>query len=275
MSRAAVATDLAPEVREALSGLLLTLADDDFVLGAWDSEWTGIAPLLEEDVALSSIAQDEVGHASLYYHLLAELIGEDADTIAYGREPDAYRHARLLDHPRTDWAFTIARRYLYDTADAVRLECLAQCSFAPLAGAAAKIRREESYHLMHMEAWLRRLAGAGSEPRTRLTKALEALWPDALTVLAPFPAQEVLLEAGILPEGWRGLEQEWLSRIAPTLTELELPFPFREEGQAEGHWFVPDFNPDNDSARTAHGADFDWLWGEFTMVYRLDPSADW
>jgi ring-1,2-phenylacetyl-CoA epoxidase subunit PaaC len=275
MSRAAVAIDLAPQVREALAELLLSLADDDFVLGAWDSEWTGIAPLLEEDVALSSIAQDEVGHASLYYHLLAELTGEDADTVAFGREAGAYRHARLLDHPRTDWAFTIARRYLYDTADAVRLECLADCSFVPLAGAAAKIRREESYHLMHMEAWLRRIADAGGEPHRRLTEALEALWPDALTVLAPLPARETLLEAGILPERWRSLDREWLARIAPVLTELGLPFPFREEAQPDGRRFVPDFDPDHDTARTGHGADFDWLWGEFTMVYRQDPSADW
>ena len=69
-----------------------------------------------------------------------------------------YRHCRLLDHPRTDWAFTIARRYLYDEADAVRLEALAESAFAPLADLVAKIRREEVYHRMHASAWLRRLA---------------------------------------------------------------------------------------------------------------------
>ncbi len=108
-----------------LEDLLLALADDEFVIGFIDSEWTGIAPMLEEDIATSSISQDELGHATALYGLLAELTGRDPDAIAYDRAPEEFRHCRLLDHPRGDWAFTIARRYLYETADAVRLEALA------------------------------------------------------------------------------------------------------------------------------------------------------
>ena len=72
-------------------------------------------------MAFSSLAQDEIGHARAFYELRAQLTGEDPDEVAFGRPADGYRHARLLDHPRTDWAFSLARRYLYDTADAVRL----------------------------------------------------------------------------------------------------------------------------------------------------------
>src|SRR5258706_16449397 len=118
-----VAATLGPLVRTALSELILTMADDEFVSGFTDSEWTGIAPILEEDIAMSSLAQDELGHARALYELLAEVRGDgqSADTIAYDREPAEYRHARLLDHGRGDWAMTIARRYLYDAADASRL----------------------------------------------------------------------------------------------------------------------------------------------------------
>src|SRR6185369_9467503 len=105
------------------------MADDEFVLGFWDSEWTGIAPILEEDVAMSSVSQDEIGHAKALYELLAELtgdpvgviageLGEDADRIAFGRPAEGYRHAALMNHARTDWAFSIARRFLYEHADA-------------------------------------------------------------------------------------------------------------------------------------------------------------
>ena len=82
-----------------LAGLIASMADDEFVIGFSDSEWTGIAPLLEEDVAMSSLAQDELGHAAALYGLLAELTGTDADALAYDRAPGDYRHSRLLDRP--------------------------------------------------------------------------------------------------------------------------------------------------------------------------------
>ncbi len=79
------------DTREALAELLLTMADDEFVIGFWDSEWTGIAPMLEEDVAWSSIAQDEIGHARVWYEMLAQLTGDTADQpglrTAAGRIP--------------------------------------------------------------------------------------------------------------------------------------------------------------------------------------------
>ena len=121
------------------------MADDEFVIGFSDSEWTGIAPLLEEDVAMSSLAQDEIGHAAALYDLLGELTGTDADALAYDREPAEYRHARLLDHGRGDWAMTIARRYLYETSDAIRLEAVVDGSWRPLADLCAKLQREERY----------------------------------------------------------------------------------------------------------------------------------
>ena len=200
------ATELVPATRDALALLVLSMADDEFVLGFSDSEWTGIAPLLEEDVAMSSLAQDELGHAQALYRLLADLLddGRDADAIAYDRPPDGYYHARLLDHARGDWAMCIARRYLYDTADAVRLEALADASFEPLRDLVGKIRREERYHVLHAEAWLERLAGGDAESRGRLVAALERLGADAWTVLSPLPNDLALVMAGIARRRARG-----------------------------------------------------------------------
>jgi len=257
-------------VREALAELLQAMADDEFVLGFWDSEWTGIAPLLEEDVAFSSLAQDEIGHASALYRLLADLVGGDPDRIAFGREPGEYRHARLLDHPRTDWAFSIARRFLYDTADAARLDLLTASAYAPLAGVVAKMRREETYHLLHGGTWMERLAGGGDEPRSRLVAALEWLWPDALCVLAPLPGEEHLVQAGVLAEPLAVAERRWLGGLAPLFERLELPFPFRSEGGS----FTPVIQRPR-GPRADHADSFRWLWGEFTMVYRSDTEASW
>ena len=162
--------------------LLLELADDELVLGWRNSEWTGIAPFLEEDVAFSSIAQNEIGHARALYELVARELGTDADAVAFDRPPEQYRSAPLVELRRLEWALTIARHWLYETADAVRLEALQASDDAELAGIAAKMAREEAYHRIHADMWLDRLL-ASDEGRPRLEEALEELWPYALGVL--------------------------------------------------------------------------------------------
>ena len=105
--------------------LVLAFADDELVLGWRDSEWTGIAPFLEEDVAFSSIAQGEIGHARALYELAAGELGTDADALAFDRPPDEYRCAPLVELRLVhDWAKTVARHWLYETADAVRVAAL-------------------------------------------------------------------------------------------------------------------------------------------------------
>ncbi|MFL5719843.1 MAG: 1,2-phenylacetyl-CoA epoxidase subunit PaaC [Chloroflexota bacterium] len=245
----------------ALGALLRAMADDEFVIGFSDSEWTGIAPLLEEDVAMSSLAQDELGHAAALYGLLAELTGTNPDALAYDREPDEYRHSRLLDHGRGDWAMTIARRYLYDSADSVRLEALAGGAWAPLAELVGKLLREERYHLMHAGAWLDRLARSDGEGRDRLLGALGELGPDAATVFTPLPDEPALVEAGIVAAASTDLEDRWRAAISPTFDRLDLPMPPRARDPERG--------------RDDHSDAFRWLWSEFTMVRRSDPGATW
>ena len=246
--------------RDALAELLLSVADDEFVIGFWDSEWTGIAPMLEEDVATSSIAQDEIGHARALYELLAELTDDDPDRIAYGRAPEDFRHAALLNHARGDWAFTVARRYLYETADAVRLSALASSTHEPLAALTGKMRREETYHLLHADAWLRRLADAGEETRARLAEALRGLWTDAQEVFAPLDGEGELVRDGMLPRPMAELHADWERQVRPVLEPITSPLP--------------------EAAPTADGRrrrtdEFRWLHGEFTSVARAEAGAMW
>ena len=151
---------------------LLEIADDELILGWRDSEWTGIAPLLEEDVAFSSIAQNEIGHARAIYELLARERGVTADELAFDRSPENYRCARIVELRLLDWERTIARHVLYEEADEARLGQLKQSDDAEIAGLAAKIDREEAYHRLHAQMWHDRLQ---REPR--YTKALEELRP--------------------------------------------------------------------------------------------------
>jgi ring-1,2-phenylacetyl-CoA epoxidase subunit PaaC len=152
---------------------LLELADDELILGWRNSEWTGIAPLLEEDVAFSSIAQNEIGHARALYELAARELGTSADELAFDRNPNEYRCSQLVQLRLVpDWARTIARHCLYEQADERRLAALKESDDAELAGLAAKIDREEVYHRMHAQMWADRL-----ENEPRFVAALAELRP--------------------------------------------------------------------------------------------------
>lgn len=259
---ASAAAALDPSTRGALAELLLTMADDEFVGGFTDSEWTGIAPLLEEDVAISSISQDELGHARALYQLLADVLadGRDEDALAYDREPEEYRHARLLDHPRGDWADTIARRFLYELADEARLSSIGD-GYQPLADLVGKLRREERYHRMHVLAWIDRLARGGAEPRRRLEAALAEHGRDAPTVFTPLAGEAALVEAGILTRSLAAAESAWRGDLSTILVPLGLALP-------------PEVHPTADG-RLGHSDAFRWLWGEFTMVRRSEAGATW
>ena len=201
---------------------LLAIADDELILGWRDSEWTGIAPTLEEDVAFSSIAQNEIGHARALYELAAVELGTDADALAFDRAPEEYRCAPFVELHLLDWAHTIARRYLYEEADRVRLDALRRSDDAELAGLAAKIDREEVYHRMHAEMWAARLR---DEPRFR--DAVNELWPYALGVLEPEQRAELARRVGldVVAAKERGEHTPELAELWNEMTEVRRSVP--------------------------------------------------
>ncbi|HEX3807046.1 MAG TPA: 1,2-phenylacetyl-CoA epoxidase subunit PaaC [Gaiellaceae bacterium] len=203
---------------------LLSLADDELILGWRDSEWTGIAPTLEEDVAFSSIAQNEIGHARALYELAAVELDTDADALAFDRTPDEYRCAPLVQLHLLDWAHTIARRYLYEEADRVRIDALKRGDDAELAGLAAKIDREETYHRLHAELWAARLR---DEPRFR--DAVEELWPYALGVLEPELRPVLAGRVGLSVESTQAVERgehaEAFTQLHDEMTEVRRSAP--------------------------------------------------
>ncbi len=201
---------------------LLSIADDELILGWRDSEWTGIAPTLEEDVAFSSIAQNEIGHARALYELAAVELGSDADALAFDRAPDEYRCAPFVELHLLDWAHTIARRYLYEEADRVRIAAVMKSDDTELAGLAAKIDREEVYHRMHAEMWAARLR---DEPRFRT--AVNELWPYALGVLEPEQRAELARRVGldVVEAKERGEHTPELAELWTEMTEVRSSIP--------------------------------------------------
>jgi ring-1,2-phenylacetyl-CoA epoxidase subunit PaaC len=280
--------------------LLLALADDELVIGHRHSEWTGWAPHLEEDLAFSSIAQDEMAHARLLYELAEPLAGRGPDALALGRRPEEYRNAVICERPNRDWGYTIARQWLYDEADDVRSSALESSSWKELQDALAVIRLEERYHLDHGRMWFRRVAEDGVTARDRLAAGLEVAVPEAMALFESLPGEEALLSDGVVPRPSAELLGEWLERIGSDLESVSLDYVLTRHARLgefvptssgeveerdeltipgverrEGRWVHLGGFAGTGGRHGRHSEDFGPLWEEMTALHRAFPGASW
>ena len=211
--------------RQAVEALLYRLADDELVIGERYTEWQVRAPTLESDLALSNIAQDEFGHARLWYDLLEDFGYTEADLV-FERPPEEFRHSTLCELPfeEGDWADAIVRSYLYDMAEQLRLEAIAGTSYPRLADRVEKVEQEERYHREHAQNWLERLT-SGEEGRERVQSAVERLFPSALTLFESTEMDADIDGLGIRTESLDSMREQWLDTVVPFLASLGIDVP--------------------------------------------------
>lgn len=217
--------DLDDDQRAAVEELLFRLADDEYVHAERATEWQIYAPTLESDLALANVAQDEFGHARLWFDLLEELGYSEAEYL-WERPADDWTHSTLVERPFPDggWGNAVLRGYLYDVAERIRLEALVDTSYAPLADRVGKALDEESYHREHAENWLDRLA-EDPEGASRLQTALDELFPHALSLFAAGDHEATIREAGFRTASLAEMREEWLDTVIPRLEGLGLDVP--------------------------------------------------
>lgn len=262
------------EVRRALIEYLYAIGDDELILGHRASEWTGLGPILEADIALSSIAQDEMGHALAYYRLLEALGEGDPDEIGFGREMTAFRNAIFSELPRGDWGFTVIRHYLHDVNEKVRLQALADSSYEPLAQTARKLITEEKYHLIHGQSWVSKLAQATEESHRRLQAGLDRAFPYALGLFeAVAELESVRVEAGIAPPAHE-LQEQWLDEIVPFLQDAGLTVPAEK---TENGWevFVEPVYGGRRGDALARTEYMEAILSAMQLVVNTEPDAEW
>jgi ring-1,2-phenylacetyl-CoA epoxidase subunit PaaC len=251
------------ELKKVLSEYLLGIADDELILGHRDSEWCGHAPILEEDIAFANIALDEIGHASVWYKLAADLIGEDEETypdqMVFRRDPEDFRNIQLVELPRGDWAFSMLRQYLFDSMEFIRLAATRKSIHKPLAEAAAKIRQEEIYHHRHTSYWIKRLGMGTEESHRRSQNALNELWSFTLQMFQPNEYDEMLQEEQITPD-LHDIHDEWTEQVKSYLLACGLTIPVHTGTR---------FN------RKQHTRHLPILITEMQSVARLDMQAIW
>ncbi len=246
---------------EAAKDLIYKMADDQLIIGHRNSEWTGLGPILEEDIAFSSMAQDKLGQSEHLYNLLHELGEADADTVAFTRNENQFHCCHLLELPIGEYDFSLIRHFLFDMAEAVRFEMLVESSYENLALLAKKFKGEIKYHTMHANTWLQQLATGNEESKARMQNALNEAWPLALGIFEPGDSEDVLKEASIF-EGEAVLEAKWLEEVTALLNKAGLTIPAGVTAEYGGR-------------KGKHTAHLQPLLDEMTEVYSIDPTADW
>jgi ring-1,2-phenylacetyl-CoA epoxidase subunit PaaC len=218
MTSILVARDAPPPLLHALR-----LADTTLVLGHRLSEWTGQAPMLEEELALANAALDLIGQArSLYAHAAAlEGQGRGEDDLAYLRDAPDYRNWLIAELPNGDFARTMLRQFFVAAFLHPYWQALMASRDATLAAIAAKAEKETAYHLRHAGEWVIRLGDGTEESHRRMQEALEELWPYTGEM---FEADAPLIEAGLAPDP-AALRPGWEAMVARVLAEATLPLP--------------------------------------------------
>ena len=238
---------------------LLRRADDALVLGHRLSEWTGHAPLLEEELALANIALDLIGQARALYTEAGGLTGNTEDELAYLRDAPQWRNALIMELPNGDFAFTIARLVLVSAFAVAFWRDAVRSSHVGIAAIAAKAEKETEYHLRHAAEWLIRLGDGTAESQRRAQTAVDALWPYTGEL---FAADDLsMIEARVIPDP-ATLRPTWEATIGSTLARATLTRP------ADG-WMQSGGRVGRHTEHLGH------LLAELQFMQRAYPAATW
>ncbi|MBP7400846.1 MAG: phenylacetate-CoA oxygenase subunit PaaC [Chitinophagales bacterium] len=243
--------------------LLYKMADDLLIIGHRNSEWTGLGPILEEDIAFSSMAQDKIGQSQALFQLLHELGEQEPDTVAFTRQANQFHNCQLVELPNGDYDFSTIRHFLYDVADQLRFEMLANSSYEPLAKVSRKIKGELKYHVFHANTWVTKLGAATEESHARMQTSLNEAWNYALGIFEESEFEQQLISEKIF-EGEAALKARWLETIQPVLAKASLKIP------EEKTW-----EPKLGGRKGYHTEHLDPLVEEMAEVFRIDPGAEW
>jgi ring-1,2-phenylacetyl-CoA epoxidase subunit PaaC len=248
---------------QALKELLYKMADDLLILGHRNSEWTGFGPLLEEDIAFSSMAQDKIGQSYALYNILQTLGERDPDTVAFIRNANQFHNSVLVELPNGEYDFSLIRHFLYDTAEALRFEMLSTSSYQPIAELSRKIRAELRYHTLHANLWMKQLGSATEESVSRLQKSLEYALPFALGMFEESPYEKEMIQSGIFG-GEQALKERWTKKVEEIISQTQLHLP---------DWKI--VTPVMGGRIGKHTEHLQPLLDEMSEVFKIDPTAEW
>jgi ring-1,2-phenylacetyl-CoA epoxidase subunit PaaC len=250
-------------MNESAFAYLVRLGDDRLVLGHRLSEWCGHGPILEEDIALANIALDLIGQANLFLEQAgkAEGKGRDQDALAYFREGVDYRNIMMVELPKGDFGFTIARQFFYSVFSYLQMEALQKSKNADVAGIAAKAVKEAKYHVRHSADWMVKLGDGTAESHDRVQNAVDDLWRYTGEMFIADEVDQAAASTGLgidpstLEAAWRGHVDDVMKRATLTTPDVK----FMQRGGRQGK----------------HTEHLGHMLSEMQIVARSYPDGKW
>ena len=249
--------------QQALHTYLLRMGDDSLILSQRLSQLCGHGPILEEDIALTNVALDLIGQATLLLEYSGELADQPKtnDELAYLRLEKEYVNTILVEQPNGHFGDTIMRQFLFDAYRKPLLENLLDSSDKRLAGIAEKSLKETKYHLRHSSEWVIRLGDGTDESHKRIQNSLESLLRYAHELFFENEVDELLIAKGIVPSA-EIIFPIWEKTLHDVFKEATLSLPknnWKFQGGREGR----------------HSEHMGYLLAEMQYMQRTYPNMEW
>jgi ring-1,2-phenylacetyl-CoA epoxidase subunit PaaC len=250
-------------MNQDLFKFLLRWADNSLIHGQRLAQWCGHGPALEEDIALTNTALDYIGQATNLYKYAAQIEGQgrDEDQIAFLRDEWEYYNLILLEQPNGDYAFTMARQFLFATWYHLVLNEMMQSQDAFLSGFAEKSAKELKYHVVHARDWMLRMGDGTEESHNRIQKAVDEVWAYLPEMFEMDELDQRMLQQGIGVD-LKKIQTQWRSQIEAVLTEASLRIPADGWGHTGGK-------------NGKHSEHLGYILAEMQYLQRTYPGAKW
>lgn len=242
---------------------VLRLGDNALILGQRLSQWCGHGPILEQDIALSNIALDQLGQARMLMQYAAELKGGDAteDGLAFFRDVFDYHNILLVELENGDWGDTLARQFLFDTFNYYFYTALLQTKDERLKSVAQKAIKEVTYHAQWSAEWIIRLGDGTEESHRRIQDSIHDLWEWTGEMFTMDALEHRMLEQGIAVDV-EALKPQWDAKVAEILEMATLEKPADDWMQSGGK-------------QGEHSEYLGYVLAEMQHLPRMYPEAQW
>jgi ring-1,2-phenylacetyl-CoA epoxidase subunit PaaC len=242
---------------------ILRLADNALILGQRLSEWSGHAPVLEEELAMANIALDLIGQSRILFAHAGRLEakGRDEDQLAFLRVEPQYHNLVLVELPNADFGRTVLRNFLYSAFQLQLWQALLPSRDLDLAAIAEKTLKETRYHVQHSADWVLRLGDGTEASHARMQAALDYLWPYTAEFFSADAVDDEVAAAG-LGVACSTLEPAWEAVAGALLEEATLDVPSRSGFRSRGKLGV-------------HSEYMGHLLTEMQYLQRTHPGARW